>query len=129
MTKAFIRNDLLPNFEGKPRDIRTAMVRLEERVRLGKFLAERPEPPGQVGIGHHEQIHTYAVRWAKADNQEWCGRCQLGEDLWHRYEAGLIQPIDPVNVETPPLPKPKQFAELPIEGRIRGIQEKARLKP
>jgi hypothetical protein len=127
VTKAFIRNDLLPNFDGKPRDISATMYRLEERVRLGRFLAERPEPPGQVGIDHHEQLHTYAVRWAKADNQEWCGRCQLGDDIWDRYEAGLLQPIDPVDVEAPALPKPKRFPELPIEGFIRAahLREKA----
>ena len=130
MTKAYIPDRDLPNFDGKPRDIRAAMLRIEERVRLGKFLAERPEPPRQVGVDHHEQLHTYVLRWAKADNQDWCGRCQLGDDLWERYEAGVLQPIEPVDVETPPRPEPKRFPALPVEGFIRAskLREKAGTK-
>lgn len=142
MTRAYVPDRDLPNFQGKQHDVNAAMVRLRERVMVGKFLHDREIDVNRTAVGspvaampdrqederqRHDQHHKLAARWARVPREEWCGICVLGHDVWSRYEAGLIQPIaptedvpEPVEVKYPAPERPAPMPHLPIEGFHRG---------
>ena len=125
MTQAFIPERDLPNFDGKQRDVTTTMARLAERARLGKFLKGRPEADSfadRFQREQHEAAHQMVRGWARPPHRDDCGRCVLGDDIWERYEAGLIQPVEVVEARPVVRATPKKFPELPVEGFIRAAR-------
>lgn len=121
--KAIVPDRDLPNFDGKQRDISKTMAQLAERARLGEFLAEHPEP---VEPSHRRQ-HDLVSSWARVNHLASCGRCVLGDRVWDRYEAGVLQPVEVVDrdLETERdflrelRDAPKDLPSLPIDGFIR----------